>query len=104
MAIMIPDLLPDQIANDGEREFYKIASRLPDEYTVCYSHRYYESPEDERVREADFVIVHRDTGLVVVEVKEGEVAFVNGQWHEFKSGGYQPMAKDPVEQARTAMF
>lgn len=30
MATMIPDLLPDQITNDGERVFYMAARELPD--------------------------------------------------------------------------
>jgi hypothetical protein len=104
MATMIPDLMPEQIANDGERVFYLAARKLPEEYTIFYSYRYYEVPDEERVREADFIIVHRIAGFVVVEVKEGDVAYTRGQWHEFKNGGYLPLYKDPVEQARTAMF
>lgn len=104
MATMIPNLLPEQIANDGERVFYTAARELPEEYTVFYSYRYYESPEEERIREADFIIVHKSAGFIVVEVKEGDVKYFNGQWHEFQTGGYSPLYKDPVEQARTAMF
>jgi hypothetical protein len=104
MATMIPDLMPEQIANDGERLFYAAARGLPEEYTVFYSYRYYEDPDEERVREADFIIVHPAAGFVVVEVKEGEVRYYNGQWHEFRTGGYLPLHKDPVEQARTAMY
>lgn len=61
-------------------------------------------PEEEKIREADFIIVHRLAGYVVVEVKEGDVKYFNGQWHEFQVGGYLPLHKDPVVQARTAMF
>ncbi len=104
MATMIPDLLPEQIVNDGERVFYMAAQELPEEYTVFYSYRYYEVPEEEKIREADFIIVHKLAGFIVVEVKEGEVRYINGQWHEFKTGGYLPMSKDPIGQARTAMF
>jgi hypothetical protein len=104
MATMIPDLNLEQIVNDGERVFYLAARKLPEEYTIFYSYRYYEVLDEERVREADFIIVHQTAGFVVVEVKEGDVAYTRGQWHEFKSGGYLPMYKDPVEQARTAMF
>ena len=67
MATMIPDLLPEQIANDGERVFYMAARGLPEEYTVFYSYRYYEVPEEEKIREADFIIVHRLAGFIVVE-------------------------------------
>jgi len=104
MATMIPDLLPDQIANDGERVFYMAARKLPAEYTIFYSYRYYENSDEEKIREADFIIVHQFAGYVVVEVKEGEVRYFNGQWHEYRAGGYVPLYKDPIEQARTAMF
>jgi len=105
MATIIPDLLPEQIANDGERAFYQAALGLPDDYVVFYSRRYYEDPGEEKIREADFVIVHRNIGFVAVEIKEGtDIRHFGGRWHEVKDGGYVPLEKDPVEQARTAMF
>jgi hypothetical protein len=45
MATMIPDLMLEQIANDGERVFYLAARKLPEEYTIFYSYRYYEVPD-----------------------------------------------------------
>ena len=50
------------------------------------------------------MIVHPSLGYAVVEVKQGEISYQQGQWHEFKDGKYHPLAKDPVEQAQTAMF
>ncbi len=61
------------------------------------------------IGEADFVIVHPELGYVVFEVKQGNIMYANGQWHEFKpsksgaSHNTQPMAKDPVDQAERAM-
>lgn len=107
LAKMIPDVILDTIENAGERYFYQKAKELPDHYTVFYSYKY--SAENNRtdpygLREADFVIVHPGYGFVVVEVKEGEVSYFGGQWQEFKHSGFQPLSKDPVKQARDAMF
>lgn len=107
MARMIPDLDVRSIPNDGERSVYGAAQRLPDEYTVLYSFKYGTSaPEDptQRQGEADFVIVHPSLGYLVIEVKQGDVVYANGRWHEYKGGGYRPMAKDPAEQAERAMY
>lgn len=105
MAIMIPDLHPQSIANDGERRFYQACSALPDAFTVCYSYKYNDQEDGlEKLREADFVIAHAALGFVVVEVKQGQIGYQNNAWHEFKNGSNQPMHKDPLEQARTAMF
>ncbi|WP_229704023.1 nuclease-related domain-containing DEAD/DEAH box helicase [Caldalkalibacillus thermarum] len=104
---MIPDLLPEMIENRGERAFYDKARQLPDHYTVFYSYKFsidVEKKDPYGLREADFVIVHRQLGFVVVEVKQGHVYYHNGIWQEEKEGRYYPLAKNPVEQARTAMF
>lgn len=138
MARMIPDVPPQMIENDGERLFYSACRDLPREYTVFYSYEYkmeslgLEGSEGigpgqtistrsgvgrpkntdrlQAIGEADFVIVHPELGYVVFEVKQGNVMYANGQWHEFKpsrsgaSHHTQPMAKDPVEQAKRAMW
>lgn len=105
MAVMIPDILPDMIENNGERMFYVAASKLPSEYTVFYSYKYFQREHDDHLlREADFVVVHPSLGYAVFEVKQGEAAYMNGTWQEFKQGRYQPLKKDPQVQATTAMY
>jgi len=105
MAGMIPDILPETIANNGERLFYSYAMSLPEDYTVLYSYRFYkEDPTEDKLLEADFIIVHPALGYVVIEVKQGDIRFFNGLWHEYKNGNYIPLHKDPVAQAQNAMF
>src|SRR5690606_15670032 len=84
--------------------FYEAAARLPHTYTVIYGYRYIQYASNDTVREADLIIFHPTHGFLVVEVKQGEIAYHAGQWYEVKQGGYLPLSKDPVEQARTAMF
>ncbi|MBU9713046.1 AAA family ATPase [Evansella tamaricis] len=107
MARMVPDCLPETIQNQGERLFYEKARELPDSYTVFYSYKF--ALDDARqdpygLREADFVIVHQSYGFAVVEVKEGDVHYFNGVWQEMKNGQYRELSKDPIRQARDAMF
>lgn len=107
MAKMIPDLFLENIQNDAERYFYEKAKQLPDKYTVFYSYKF--SIDEDRddlygLREADFVIVLPQYGFVVVEVKQGHIQYYNGAWQEHKNGRYQVLSKNPLEQARTAMF
>jgi len=131
MPHMIPDIDPRTIPNNGERLFYSAAAGLPDDYTVCYSFKYAGRPTGtgasgvsaagataetaaghtsaehaaaDREGEADFVIVHPALGYVVVEVKQGEALYANGLWHEFKDRRWVPLSKDPIEQARKAMY
>lgn len=114
MARMIPDLPAQMIDNDGERMFYMACRELPDEYTVFYSYKYrlnipHGREDPQASGEADFVVVHPDLGYAVFEVKQGNVMYAGGQWHEFKplrSGAHhtEPMSKDPMEQAQRAMW
>lgn len=105
MATMIPDLNPGSISNNGERRVYQSLSALPDAFTVCYSYKYRDDYDDsDIIREADFVLVHPSMGYLVLEVKQGVIMHQNGTWYEFKDNGYQPLHKDPLEQARSAMF
>jgi len=105
---MIPQLDLVTIENSGERAFYAAARELPAGYTVLYSYRYLTAARGdhpEHLREADFVIVHPERGFLVVEVKGGDrIAFRGGRWHRETGGVLIPLNKDPVEQARTAMF
>ncbi len=107
MATMIPQLDLSAIENKGEQLFYEAASRLPDKYTVLYSYKYHLPGEGdylEQVREADFIIAYPSLGFVTIEVKEGNITFANGQWSRELELSSEPLRKNPVEQARAAMF
>lgn len=106
MAKMIPNVNIMNISNQGERAFYNAALRLPDDYTVLYSLKYskHDYGSEEQIKETDFVIIHPNIGFVVVEVKQGDIGFFNGEWCEFKKHDYKPLHKNPVDQARDAMF
>lgn len=109
MARMIPDVNPMTIENEGERCFYTIAMQLPADYTVLHSYKYGEEHGEDRqpdiIREIDFIVVHPAMGFVTIEVKQGDVLYLDGAFHELKDRGrYQPMKKDPLKQASDAMY
>jgi hypothetical protein len=104
---LIPDINPQTIENEGERLFYEAAAKLPTGYIVLYSFKYRipeSSTHAETVREADFVIIHPTLGFLTIEVKQGEVGYKSGRWHHEQNGVTVPLKKNPVEQARSAMF
>ena len=107
MATLIPDMDPALVENEGERRFYRAAMELPDDYTVLYSFKFTVSENKEppsTIYEADFIIIHPQLGFVTVEVKQGEYKYEKNRWFIFSGKNYVPVNKDPVEQARRAMY
>ena len=109
MAIMIPDVAPDQIVHGSERDVYiALRDQLPDSYRVVHSLPWLRPERDAidaplREGEADFVIFHPDYGLLVLEVKGGEEMFARGHlWFRKLTRGERKIT-NPFEQARRNM-
>lgn len=83
----------DDTTSDAELELYAALEKLPDEYEVFHSVKWF-AKERGTVGEIDFLIAHPQHGALVLEVKGGEVALVGGKWY---SGRYE--IKDPCKQA-----
>lgn len=107
MANLIPRIDPNDIMNDGERTFYRACMKLGDDYTVFYSFKYKDLKREHiNEYEIDFVIVHPELGYVTVEIKQGEVVYKDSLWYEYKqkTNNYSALRKDPIQQAKTAMY
>lgn len=109
MATMIPDIDPRDIPNSGESRVYAALRNLPSSCTVCYSFKYRPTaspPTQDGIDfgEADFVVVCPPVGYIVIEVKQGRIEYNAGEWLEHRPEGLVPLPKDPLEQARRAMF
>lgn len=105
MANIIPKFDLTLIENEGEKRVFESLKRLNNEYTIIHSWKWtkgkYENYSDRaKFTEADFVIVHPNKGIIVVEVKGGYPSFKQGQWY-YQNG--TPM-QDPIEQANRSMF
>lgn len=109
MAIMHPDVAPDQIIHGSERDVYiALRDQLPDSYRVVHSLPWLRPNRDSidaplREGEADFVIFHPDYGLLVLEVKGGEEMFARGQQWFRKLPGRDKSITNPFDQARRNM-
>ena len=103
MAHMIPDDPPGYGPGMGaETALYEaLQSQLPDDFFVYHGLRYLEA-ERAAEGEADFLILHREHGLLSVECKgEGVRRTGTGQWFRiYGDGTEQPLKEDPFHQAQ----
>ena len=76
MAIFIPSIKPEDFNNSyGEMKVYEALRSLNDQYTVFYSLSWVGINEKRTIGEADFVIAHPSKGILVIEVKSGEIEY-----------------------------
>jgi hypothetical protein len=106
MAQMIPVELPRHILDDPKRQgevavYDSLQRTLADDYHVFYSVMWTATQNGRRSRdgEADFVVVHPERGLLVIEVKGGRVVCRNGEWTSTDGDGQVHKIKDPYDQA-----
>lgn len=88
----------------AEREVYDILQHaLDDDYYVLHSVRWNNTEPGKRIREGevDFVIVHPGRGIILFEVKGGQVIACDGptkQWTSTDAAGVVRTIKDPFAQ------
>ncbi len=105
MAKMFPTIIAPDVRSEAEKALYRLFARqLPDDYLVFHSVAWQSRNEIYGARdgEADFVIVHPRSGILVLEVKGGYIDYdgQNGVW--LQSGHI--MRKDPFEQAKAFKY
>ena len=108
MAKIIPsNIKPDEFHNSyGEYQIYKALSQLSDDYIVFYS-LHWNKKEKNMVSwgESDFTIFHPKRGILVVEVKSGEIYCKNGKWSQVNTRTKeQKNMKDPMVQAERSKY
>ncbi|MCB0017680.1 MAG: NERD domain-containing protein [Anaerolineales bacterium] len=104
MARMYPPELPAGVESRAEIDLFpRLASDLPDAYQVYHSVAWQSRGRyGARDGEADFVIVHPDKGILVIEAKAGTIRY-DGQNREWYQNG-RLMEKDPFEQAKRSIY
>lgn len=105
MAKFIPNAKPDTFNNSyGERKVYGALRILGDEYTIFYSLDWVGAGGKQTLGEADFVILHPEYGILVIEVKSGGIEYKNGSWIQTNTkSGISKMIR-PYNQARRSQF
>ncbi len=94
---MYPTKLPAE-APASEAAVYRALEKLPDPWRVIHSVAW-QSVRNGRQGdgEADFVLVHPEHGIVVIEVKGGTIQIIDGDWVTTGKSGRHHI--DPIEQA-----
>lgn len=108
MARMYPQHFPkwadDDPKRSAEKKVYNALASLPDPYTVFYSVAWQlrGSKSGARDGEADFVIAHPEKGILVLEVKGGQIRYDANlqQWYSRDCQDIEHEIKDPIFQAR----
>lgn len=111
MATVYPTPLPESVlrdaARDAERKVYDALARLlgPD-HAVFYSVAWLTRASGLAARdgEADFVIAHSDLGVLVLEVKGGQIGHdqTTGEWHSTDRQNHCHPIRDPFAQATSS--
>ena len=105
MAVFIPSLKPGDFNNSyGEMKVYEALRSLNDRYTISYSLSWVGVNENRTIGEADFVILHPDKGVLVVEVKSGEIEYKHGEWIQTNTRTRASKRINPLNQARKSQF
>lgn len=106
MARIYPDRPLGTTASNAERKvFFALKDLLPDDYTVLHSVPVYlkEEPTSKiQNGELDFLVLHPDKGMLVIEVKGGGISrdAVSGKWSTIDAKGDVYTIKDPYEQGK----
>lgn len=104
MALFIPPVDPNSVEHGSEADVLRaMVTSLGAGYIVMHSLPWANSARDSieapaREGEADFVILHRQHGVLVLEVKGGEIELQGRRWWRRKKKGLEEI-KDPVRQA-----
>ncbi|MCB1099840.1 MAG: NERD domain-containing protein [Verrucomicrobiae bacterium] len=111
MATLIPKIDPATITNDGERIVATALLQAFDKHTLVFHsfpwlrRRKLDGNRREPLQqgEIDFVLLNRELGMLVLEVKGGDVRFdaESGEaWRAHGSGRVQELKESPFEQVR----
>lgn len=106
MAKLFPALIPDEIANPGERTVARaLVEQLPNRVEIFHSFNWLGRDRQGRIQEGecDFVLLDPERGLLFIEVKGGSLAFDGTEWIREVRGELRSLNKDPFEQASRGM-
>ena len=107
MAKIYPEHLPESITNDPKRKaeiiVYDTLAAMDARFVVFYSVSW-QARKDGTAQdgEADFVVMHPDYGVLILEVKGGRIEYEasNEKWFTIDRNDNRFEIKDPVEQAK----
>lgn len=105
MSIMRPIELPDEVRKEpfrlSEMLFFDAAKNMDNDWVVLYGVSWYVKIRNNSWSEgeADFVVVSPQTGIVVIEVKGGQIGRDEDGWYSVDRNSEVHRIKDPSNQA-----
>ncbi|MDB2072479.1 NERD domain-containing protein [Clostridium paraputrificum] len=54
--------------------------------------------------ECDFILIHRDYGVMILEVKGGIISPINNEWSSVSGNNIKRYIQDPEKQANSAKY
>src|SRR5437868_5297403 len=105
MARMIPNIDPEDIPIESERILYgALRDSLSDEFVCFHSYPWLRPERDLVLREgeADFIVLHQQLGMLVLEAKGGDISYQAPLWKRRLKRGWETI-QDPFRQAQRSM-
>lgn len=84
-----------------------LKTKLPDDWVVIHSFRWVKSKPAIRGKaqgEGDFILFNPDKGILVIEVKGGDISYHNRMWSTTDGQGQEHIIQDPEKQASDTKF
>ncbi len=96
----------EDTTSQAERDMLDRLEALPDDFTVIHSVRWitHNTREHGTVGEADFVVAHPAHGVLILEVKGGEIRVERNQWISRDRFAADHPIKDPFAQADRSRY
>ncbi len=92
---------PQLLSQPSERVVYEALRGLPDDWHVLHSVSWLATGRSRRFDgEADFVLLNQRVGMIVVEVKGGDLDIDRGQWLSVNRKGDRRPVADPFQQVK----
>lgn len=89
--------------SSGERKIYEsLKENLTDDWLVIHSYRWIKlqsSTGRKSQGEGDFILFNRFKGILVIEVKGGDVEYIDREWYSTDFKGVKHKIQDPEKQA-----
>lgn len=107
MAKIYPTFTDDFHSSLGEYKIFNALKKLPDDWIILYSLNWNNRLKSGKVQwgEADFVILNRIYGILVIEVKSGGIEYKNGIWTQTRLDNLEKnQMKDPFKQADKSKY
>ncbi len=102
MARMIPPEFDNINKSEAERHlYYKLSESFDDSWVIFHSYDFESRNKENKIVDAeiDFLLLNQDYGILVLEVKGGQIKCEDGIWYQ---NGKE--IKDPFKQAKTNKY